>query len=363
MGKILVMVNRDFVLYNFRIELIKKLLDSGYEVYISLPYGERVPEMIRMGCHYIETEIDRRGTNLFKDIRLWRFYKKIMREIQPDMVLTYTTKVCIYGGMAASAMKIPYIVNISGLGTAVENPGLLQKIMVVMYRKAVYRAKCVFFQNTENQTFFEKRHMLNGYAELIPGSGVNTDRFCMMDYPADKTVEFLFIARVIKEKGIEEYVKMAEIIRQKYPQTIFHILGPCDDERYLKLLRENEDKGVIQYHGQVSDTRVYLKRAHCIIHPTFYAEGMSNVLLESAACGRPVITTNRSGCREIVDDGVTGFLFEPRNTRQLIEKVELFLNLSNEQRMNMGIAARAKAEQEFDRKIVVKAYMDKMEEK
>lgn len=358
--RVLILVNRDFALYNFRVELVERLLKDGCEVYISLPDGEKTKLMVDMGCKHIDTYIDRRGTNPIKDYKLLRFYKRIMKEIKPDIVLTYTTKCCVYGGIAAGSLKIPYIVNVSGLGTAVENPGLLQKLMVFLYKWSVKKARCVFFQNSENQKFFEDRKMLKGKYRLIPGSGVNVDRFTLMDYPTDESIEFLFVARVIKEKGIEEYLKMAETIHGKYANTVFHVMGPCDGE-YKDVLKDYENRGIIKYHGYVSDTREFLRNAHCTVHPSFYPEGISNVLLESEACGRPIITTNRSGCRETVEDGVTGYMFEPRDTEGLIACVERFVNLSNEEKKNMGLAAREKVCREFNRQIVVEAYVEEME--
>lgn len=358
--KVLFMVNRDFVLYNFRIELVQKLIKEKYQVYICLPYGEKVEEMVSMGCKFIPIEIDKRGTNPIHDIKLIRKYRSIFSEIKPDIILLYTTKVCIYGGIIAGKMKIPYLLNVSGLGTAVENKSILQILMINLYRQATKHAKCVFFQNKENQDFFKQHHIYKGNQKLIPGSGVNVDRWYLMDYPSDEdSVEFLFIARVIKEKGIEEYLTAAKQIKKEYPKTVFHILGPCDGN-YKDILNEYEQQGIIKYHGMVQDTREYLKNVHCTIHPSFYPEGISNVLLESAACGRPVITTDRSGCRDVVDDGITGYIFEQRNTEQLIVKIRQFMALSNEERKNMGIAGREKVVREFDRNKVLDAYMKEM---
>jgi galacturonosyltransferase len=229
--------------------------------------------------------------------------------------------------------------------------------MIVLYKRAVKNARCVFFQNMENQRFFENHHMYKGKQVLIPGSGVNLEHWGLLDYPDDKeSVEFLFIARVIKEKGIEDYLYVAEKIHSEYPKTVFHVLGPCDGD-YKDILTEYESKGIIKYHGEVKDTRQYLKNAHCTIHPSFYPEGISNVLLESAASGRPVITTDRSGCRETVENGVTGFMFPQRDREKLLECVREFMNMENEERMNMGLNGRRKMEREFDRNIVVESYM------
>ena len=361
MKKVLFLVNRDFVLYNFRIELVEVLIKEKYEVYICLPYGEKVELMTVMGCRFVPVSIDRRGTNPFKDLKLIREYKRIFKEVKPDILLTYTTKVNIYAGILAGRMKIPYLMNISGLGAAVEYENPLQGFMISMYRMAAKNARCLFFQNAENLKFFRKHHMYQGTWELLPGSGVNVERFHLMEYPKEKEgIHFLFIARVIKEKGIEEYLAAAKVIKKEYPDTVFHVLGPCDGE-YENLLKEYGEKGVIQYHGMIQDTRKFLAKAHCTIHPSYYPEGMSNVCLESAACGRPVITTDRSGCRETVEDGITGYLFPQKDRNALVDRVRKFLSLSWEEKRQMGLAGRKKMEQEFDRNIVVEEYRKMME--
>lgn len=358
--RVLVLANRDFVLYNFRVELLQRLLKDGNDVYICLPDGPKVKHMIEMGCKFIPISIDKRGTNPIKDAQLIKDYKKIFKEVEPDIILTYTTKVCIYAGIVAGNMRIPYLMNVSGLGTAVEQPGILQPLMISLYRKAAKKANCVFFQNEQNRDFFIQHKMYNGHYRMIPGSGVNLDKWKYMDYPSDENgIHFLFVARIIKEKGIEEYLSCAKTIKEKYANTVFHILGPCDGE-YKDILDDYEAKDIIKYHGEVSDTSEYLKFAHCTIHPSYYPEGISNVLLESEASGRPAITTDRAGCRETVEDGVTGFCFETRNTQKLIEAVDKFVNMSNADRQQMGKNARLKMEREFDRNIVVEAYLKEM---
>lgn len=358
MKRIMFLVNRDFVLYNFRFELVQRLLEEKYEVYICLPYGEKVEPMVQAGCKFIRVEIDKRGTNPIRDIALIRDYYEIFRQYRPDMILTYTTKVCIYAGIVAGRMKIPYLMNVSGLGTALENPGLLQPVMIWLYRKAAKRADCVFFQNRENLEFFQNHKIRVRKYKLIPGSGVNLDKWKYLEYPDDKNgVEFLFIARIIKEKGIEEYLACAKAIKKEYPDAIFHVVGPCDGP-YKEILSENEKQGIICYHGEVSNTAEYLQKVHCLIHPSYYPEGMSNVCLEAAASGRPVITTDRSGCGETVEDGVTGYIFEQRNTENLVKTVERFMGLKNGERKRMGIVGREKMVREFNRNIVIDLYFE-----
>lgn len=196
---------------------------------------------------------------------------------------------------------------------------------------------------------------MNNY-DLLPGSGVNLDFFIPIEYPDDTTIEFVYISRIMKEKGIDNYLEAARYIRNKYPFTKFHICGFCE-EKYESILDNYEKEGIIKYHGLISDVRDILKVTHCTIHPTYYPEGMSNVLLESCACARPIITTNRSGCREIVDNGINGYMIPQQNTKKLIEAIERFLELKYADKKNMGLNGRKKVEKNFDRKKVIEAYM------
>lgn len=357
MKKVLILVNHDIVIYNFRKELVERLLKEDYKVYISSPYGERIDDLVAIGCEFIETKIERHGLNMLKELKLIRTYKKIIKQVKPDVILSYTIKPNIYGAISAKSSGVPVMANITGLGSAVESEGLMQKITVMLYKFAFRKIHTVFFQNEENQQFFIDKNIAMGKHQLIPGSGVNLEHFSSLAYPNERTTEFIFISRIMKEKGIDQYIDAAKYIRGKYPtNTKFHVLGFCEED-YESQLKELEDKGIIIYHGMQRDIRKFLKNTHCTIHPTYYPEGMSNVLLESAASGRPIITTDRSGCREIVDEGSNGFIVEPRNSKDLIEKVELFLELSDEEKKEMGIAGRRKVEKEFDRQIVVESYL------
>lgn len=360
MKKVLILVNHDMVIYNFRKELVERLLKEKYEVYISSPYGERIDDLVAMGCKYIEAKIARHGTNFIEELKLLCYYKKIIKANKPDVILCYTIKPNIYGGIACRILKVPYIANITGLGTAVENKGLMQYITTALYRIAFKKINCIFFQNTENRQFFIDKNISVDKHRLVPGSGVNLEHFSVLDYPSDETIEFAFISRIMKEKGIDQYIEAAEYIRNKYPNTRFHICGFCE-ELYEDELKGLQEKGIIIYHGMQRDVRIILAKTHCTIHPSYYPEGISNVLLESAACGRPIITTNRSGCREVVDDGVNGFIVEKKNSKDLIEKIEKFLKLTYEEKKQMGLAGRKKVEREFDRLIVVEAYIEEIE--
>lgn len=353
-------MNHDVVIYNFRRELVERLLSSGNEVIISSPYGERIDKLIELGCTYDQLDVERHGTNPFEDGKLYNHYKKIMREYNPDVILTYTIKPNIYGAMAAKKLNIPCIANITGLGTALEKPGILQKLLILLYKIAFSDIQKVFFQNKENMLFFENYKIAIKQHELLPGSGVNLNQFCVLNYPLDNQVKFCFISRIMKTKGIDQFLDAAKYIKNKYPNTQFHICGFCE-EAYEEKLKQLEDQNIIKYHGMVDDVRIILEKTHCTIHPTYYPEGISNVLLESAACGRPIITTNRSGTKEVVEDGITGYLIQEKNSNDLIDKIETFLKLNYDNKKIMGLKAREKVEKEFDREIVVDKYVNEIQ--
>lgn len=362
--KVLILANKSTGLYKFRGELLETLIAKGHEVFISVPNGDFIDDMQQMGCHFIETEISRHGTNPLTDLALAKKYCSIIKSVKPDIVFTYTIKPNVYGGIACQLCKVPYVANVTGLGTAVENGGILQKITLALYRTGLRKARRVFFQNQANQDFMLRHKVVRGAYSLLPGSGVNLERFAPLPYP-DETdgIHFVFISRIMREKGIDQYLDAALSFRTRTglsPRPVFHICGFCEAE-YKGKLDEYIKNGTVIYHGMVRDVREIHKISHCTIHPSFYPEGISNVLLESCACARPIITTDRDGCHEVVDDGMNGFVVKQRDSEDLIKKIEKFLALSYEQKMQMGLAGRTKVECEFDRKIVVDAYLKEME--
>lgn len=354
--KILFLVNHDVVIYNFRLELVERLLKEGYEVHISSPYGERIDELVDLGCIYHEIEVERHGMNPLSELKLLSNYRSLLNEVKPDYIFGYTIKPNIYGAIAAKEKKIPFIANITGLGTAVENPGPVQKMMILLYKFAFTDVQKVFFQNTENRQFFIDHKIAIDKHGLLPGSGVNLKRFSVKDYPNDKVIRFAFISRIMKEKGIDQYLEAAKIIKEKYKNVEFHICGFCEKE-YEGKLNEYNENGIVIYHGMIRNVSEFLENIHCVVHPTYYPEGLSNVLLEACATGRPIITTDRSGCREVVDNGINGYKISQKNTQELIEAIDQFINLSFDEKKNMGLNGRKKVEKEFDRNIVIDKYM------
>lgn len=357
--KILILANNDVGLYKFRKELIEELLKE-HEVFICLPNGDFIKELVSMGCKFISCDLlDRHGTNPIKELKLVFWYKKKLREYKPDIVFTYTIKPNVYGGAACASLDIPYVVNVTGLGTAVENPGLMQLVTVNLYKYGLRKAQKVFFQNTENRDFMVKKGAVKGKYDMLPGSGVNLNNYTVSEYPNGETVDFVFVSRIMKEKGIDQYLEAAKEIKKRHPETRFHICGFCE-QTYEDVLQKLNDDGTIIYHGLVKDMSDIYKEMSCIVHPTYYPEGLSNVLLEACASGRPIITTNRSGCREVVDDGINGVVVEEKNSQDLIKKIEEFLSVSWEERRNMGLAGRVKVEKEFNRQIVIQKYLSEI---
>ncbi|SEK89013.1 glycosyltransferase family 4 protein [Ruminococcus albus] len=357
--RILIVSNVTAGLVSFRSELIETL-KKKYNVIVLASDNGRKERLEALGVKVINIDLERHGTNPLKEIKIISLYKSYMKRIKPIIVLTYTIKPNIYAGMAAACLNIPYVANITGLGSTVENSGLMQKITIPLYRFGLRKAQKVFFQNSYNQKFMLQRHIVEKkQCELLPGSGVNLEKYNVHSYPNKDTIDFVFISRVIKEKGIDQYLDAAKYIRKKYPQTRFHICGDCEEE-YEELLKQLEHDGVIIYHGRIEDISEMHRQCSCTIHPSYYPEGMSNVLLEACACGRPIITTNRPGCQEVVEDGINGFIVKQKDSKDLICKIEMFLNLSNEAKMQMGLAGRRKVEQEFDRKIVINKYLQEI---
>lgn len=354
MSRILFLVNEDVVIYNFRLEIVQKFLDMGVEVYISCPYGIKLERLKEMGAIIVDIYIDRRGTNLFSDSKLIKAYKKLIQKTHPDLVLSYTVKPNIYGAIACKKNNVPIVTTITGLGNGIHNGGIIEKILIFLYRRTFKTVNKVFFQNEEDFSYFKKHKLLNGDYEIIPGSGVNLTKFHYLSYP--KTISFLFAARVMKQKGIEEFLNAASFIKKANPAVMFEVCGSCDPE-YKEIIKKYKDSGVINYYGQVTNLIDYYKNNACIVLPSYH-EGMSNTLLEAASCGRPLIASNVCGCKEIIDDGVNGYLCEPKSPLSLIGAIEKFMLLSLDERKKMGSLSRQKVESHFDRNYVIDKYVD-----
>lgn len=358
--QVLLLANNISGLISFRKEVVEAILRAGHKVIISAPYDERMSELDILGASCVVTEIDRRSTNPFTDIRLLISYKRLIKQVKPDVVLTYTIKPNIYGGVASRLAGVPQIANITGLGTAVENPGLIQKIIIALYKVGLKKTKKVFFQNNANRLFCISHHMVPDCTEVIPGSGVNLVKFQPLEYPPDDVIKFLYIGRLMTDKGTKELFSVARRIREQRKDVEFHIVGGCEDS-FEDELKGHVANNILVFHGRQTDVRPFIEQSHCLIHPSYH-EGMSNVILESCASARPIITTFANGCKDAVDNGVNGLLAKVKDADDLFLKVEEFLSLPWNKKKEMGLAARAKVEHEFDRNIVVNKYLNEIEQ-
>ena len=362
-NKILILANDTTYTFNLRNEIIERLVEEGYEVVVVSKALLLQDELKSLGARLIDVDTNRHGKNPFSDLSLLMRYKKIFRIEKPSVVLTYNIKPNIYGGIACRCYRIPYIPNITGLGTAVEYPGIMQKLTTYLYKIGVSKANCIMFQNEENKQFFLEHSIISekSRARLLPGSGVSLKIHKKLDYPQEvDKIHFLFIARVMAEKGIDLYLNAAKRIYMNHKNTMFHICGRCDDDKYIQLLEEAVKSGYISYHGEQKDMIPFFQLSHCVVHPSYYPEGMSNVLLEAAAHCRPIITTDRAGCRETVEDGVSGFLIPVKDEDALVNALEKFISLRWEEKKKMGLFGREKIEAEFNRQLVVYSYLDEI---
>lgn len=367
---IALLTNNDDDVYCFRKELIEAFIADGYEMLISCPDGPKFELMKDIPYIYDNPDIDRRGTNPIKDFGLLMHYYKLFKKYRPAVVLTYTAKPNVYASIAAHWMGIPVINNLTGLGSVVNESGMKQAFIMWLFKLAYRKSACMMFQNATNMQVAIDQGMVKGDYKLIPGSGVNTDRYPLQPYPAGgdgkegEPVVFNYIGRVLHDKGVDDYIEAAKRIKAKYPQTEFNMLGFIEptEIHYEEDLRILGEQGIVQYRGSQKDVKPWVARTHATIHPSTYGEGMSNVLLESASMGRFIITTNNPGCQETLEHEKTGFIYQGGNVDALVETIERFLAMPNETRQKMGEAGRERVKAQFSREFVIKAYKDKINE-
>lgn len=351
--RILVLANNDVGLYRFRKDLIASFLDLKYEVFISLPDGDFVPEMVKLGCNYIETSLDRRGMNPIHDFSLFCKYRRMLREVKPKFVITYTIKPNVYGGIACRMAGIPYAANITGLGSAIENGGLLRKFILMLYKLSLKDAKVVFFENAANREALVNASVVpQGRDVVLNGAGVNLNDYPYQEYPNDGTVRFLFVGRIMKEKGVDEFFVAAERMKKKYGKRVEFRMAGMFEEAYKQKIDELASDGVIDYLGYQADMKSLYGAASCVVLPSYH-EGMSNVLLEAAATGRPLITSDIPGCREAVEDGASGYLCPPKDADALYDAMQRFVELPENWRAEMGRRGRERMEKQFSKDAVV----------
>ena len=351
-GKILILANSSVGLYRFRADLIRTLAEE-YTVYVSTPRGDHFDELPSLGCRAIGTEVDRRGMNPFRDLRLLHTYRRLIREIQPDFVVTYTIKCNVYGGYAARRAGVPYAVNVTGLGSAFQRPGLLRRLTTFLCRTGLKKAGIVFFENADNRDVYCRLKITRpDVCHVLHGAGVNLEQYPLTPYPADGgETRFLFIGRVMREKGIDELFSAMRRLRAEGFPCVLHVVGDTEED-YRDRIRAGESEGWLVFHGYRTDVHPFIAEAHCSVLPSYH-EGMANVNLECASMGRPLITSRIHGCMEAVREGESGYLCEAQNADSLYDAMKRFLSLSCAEREAMGRAGRAHMEADFDKRQVV----------
>lgn len=349
--RILIATNHSYMFYRFRKELVEALMQE-HEVILSTPFVGHEDDLQAMCLRCIDIEIDRRSINPFKDMKLLKTYRKMLDEIQPDLVITYSIKPNVYMGSACKAKGIPYVTNVQGLGTAFEKP-VLSNVVSVMYRSALRKAKTVFFENEENAQFFLHKTIISAQQmKVLPGAGINLDEYPYVPMQDDGVCSFLFVGRIMKEKGVDEFFAAAKTIKAEFGEMVaFDVVGFYEDA-YKETVDQLVADGVINFHSFQTDVHPFYEAADCVVLPSYH-EGMSNVLLEGAATGRALITSDIPGCREAVEDGVSGYLCPARDADALYEAMRRFVELPENCRGELGRRGRERMEQRFSKTAVV----------
>lgn len=355
--KVLIITNHSYMLWRFRRELIVALMEN-HQVVLSMPFVGHEDDFREMGVKCIETKIDRRGINPRNDFWLMVFYDRMMRQEKPDMVITYSIKPNIYAGILCMFRNIPYCANVQGLGTAFQKKGLSQ-LVTLLYKVAFFKVKKVFFENKRNAGEFTRRHIVNSKKQkVLHGAGINLNYYGYEPYPFHETIHFLYLGRIMKEKGMDELLSAVNRLREEGENFVLDIVGFFEDA-YEKQISELEQKNIAVFYGFQENPQPYYATADCVVLPSYH-EGMSNVLLEAAATGRPLITTNIPGCREVVEQGKTGILVQAKSSESLYIGMKKFLRLPHQKREIMGKLGREKMEKEFRKEEVVEETMRAM---
>jgi len=357
--KILILTNYANGLYLFRRELIENFKNKGYEVFVAVPFDENCQKLKNIGVTLLEVPLERHGMNPLKDLKLFIRYMHIIKKVRADMVLTYTIKPNIYGALAARIKGIPYICNVTGLGMAIENGGVLSKVLFRLYAISMKKAIKVFFQNEKNMKLMNINGIARNNADLLPGSGVNLIDHPYREYPSEQDgINILAVLRIMKDKGIGEYLESVKNVATRYQNIKFILVGEYeDDEKELwePKIKELVSDGILKYYGHLDTVEPIMAKSHIIVHPSYH-EGLSNVLLEAAACGRPVLASKINGCIETFIDNASGLSFEPKNVEELTNAIIKIISLSSDERRKMGIEGRRWVEKKFDREIVIEKY-------
>ena len=350
MKKILVITNHSYMLYRFRLDLLQELAKS-HEVVLSMPFVGHEDDFRALGFRCIETNVDRRGINPKTDFSLLRTYRKLLKEEKPDLVITYSIKPNIYGGIACTSQGIPFCANVQGLGTAFQKP-FIARLVTLLYRYAFRRVRKVFFENEANAQEFRDRRILTPERQaVLHGAGIRLDRYPLSPYPENAVPHFLYLGRIMREKGIGELLEACKILHQEGYSFHLDLVGFFEDD-YQSQVDELVSLGIATFHGFQETPLPYYVKSDCVVLPSYH-EGMSNVLLEAAAVGRPLITGKIPGCMEAVDEDRSGYLINIKDTHSLVAAMKAFLSLSPDARKEMGLQGRKKMEKEFRKEDII----------
>lgn len=349
--KILIITNHSYMLYRFRRELIQTLM-KDHEIIINMPFVGHEDDFRNMGVRCIHTDVDRRGINPATDLKLLVQYRKLLKAEKPDLVITYSIKPNIYAGLYCSFAKIPFCANVQGLGTAFQKKGLAA-FVTMLYRLALGDAKAVFFENQGNAgEFVDRKIIAPNQAVVLNGAGINLQEYPYLPYPENDTFHFLYLGRIMKEKGIDELFEAAKRLHAEQGGSfVLDLVGFFDDD-YEEKVKQLVDSGIAIFHGFQTNPNPYYRDTDCVILPSYH-EGMSNVLLEAAATGRPVITSDIHGCKEAVDDGETGLLCHVKDADSLYLQMRKMIALSRQDREIMGRKGQQKMQKEFEKTTIV----------
>jgi glycosyltransferase involved in cell wall biosynthesis len=363
--KIALCINTSWNIVNFRGGLIRALRNRGHQVIAIAPRDAYSDQLAGMVDRYIALEMDNRGTNPLRDFVLYRNFVRVLREAAPDVYFGYTIKPNVYGSLAAQRLGVAVVNNISGLGATFMRSGLLNSIVRGLYRFALKKSRVVFFQNEDDRALFVESGLVRpDQVRLLPGSGVDLDRFTAQAWPTGP-FRFLLISRLLWDKGVGEFVQAAKILKERFPQAQFALLGACGVQNPAAISREQvakwEREGVITYLGETDCVEQEIARVHCVVLPS-YREGTPKALLEAAACARPIITTNVPGCKGVVIDGQSGLLCRVKDANDLAQKMELMLLKSPQQLAAMGARGRTLMQERFDERFVIDEYLRVLDE-
>lgn len=358
--KILIVANKDITLYLFRKEFIEKLVEKNYEVSILCPEGEKLEYFRKLGITIINYQLERRGKNPFNEIKVIRKFREVLKSVRPDFVFTYTIKPNLYIGMLSRAKKFKFIPTITGLGSSVNRKGFINLLIKHLYRYSFKKVHVAFFQNNDNLQWFHDNINKNIKTKLVSGSGVNLNQFSYSKLPEEEVTKFLFLGRIMKEKGVEELFQAAKILKLKYNESIQFTIAGFIEEDYLDLIQNLVNDNIILYVGFIEDTHNELIKHTALVLPSYH-EGLSNVILEAQATGRPVIATDIPGCREAFVDGISGLKVRVKDVNDLILKLETFHILGYDSKNNMSIKGRQFVESHYDRDKVVRDYLNIIE--